>query len=255
MPRPFNVPPRRTSSRQKLLPPSMMTSSASMRLASASMVASVIFPAGSITQAVRGFASLATKSSSAFAPAAPSAARAATAFSSLSKTTVVWPSFIRRRTMLPPIRPKPIIPSCIFFVLTQRFGDRSIQHLQALFQIALQMHPQRAPAALGQDVEITAGLCRLDHAKACLLAGDSKILGIVGGDLQKHSGVGAALVGLTGRMQEARTEFGTGRGMARLAQLEPHRLQRLDMGGVALDIGEQRHVIVAMDAREMRLQP
>ena len=42
----------------------MMTSPASISFASVSMVASVILPAGSITQAVRGFSSLATKSSS-----------------------------------------------------------------------------------------------------------------------------------------------------------------------------------------------
>ena len=48
----------------------------SISFASASIVSSVILPAGSITQAVRGFSSFLTKSSSAFAPAAPSAASA-----------------------------------------------------------------------------------------------------------------------------------------------------------------------------------
>ena len=58
MPRSFSALPRRTSSCQKVLPPSMMTSPGSISFASASMVASVILPAGSITQAVRGFSSL-----------------------------------------------------------------------------------------------------------------------------------------------------------------------------------------------------
>jgi hypothetical protein len=84
MPRAFSALPRRTSSCQKVLPPSMMASPGSISFASASMVSSVIRPAGSITHAVRGFSSFLTKSSSALAPAAPSAASPATAFSSLS---------------------------------------------------------------------------------------------------------------------------------------------------------------------------
>jgi hypothetical protein len=62
----------------------MMTSPRSISFESASMVTSVILPAGSITQAVRGFSSFLTKSSSALAPAAPSAEIAETAFGSLS---------------------------------------------------------------------------------------------------------------------------------------------------------------------------
>ena len=67
-----------------MLPPSMMTSPASIHFVSSSMVASVILPAGSITQAVRGRSSLETKSCSELPPAAPSAASAATALESLS---------------------------------------------------------------------------------------------------------------------------------------------------------------------------
>ena len=62
----------------------MMTSPGSISFDSASIVVSVILPAGSITQAVRGFSSFLTKSSSAAAPTAPSAPMAATAFGSLS---------------------------------------------------------------------------------------------------------------------------------------------------------------------------
>ena len=76
----FSALARRMSSCQKVLPPSMMTSPRSISLASASMVDSVILPAGSITQTVRGFSSLPTKSSSSPRRCAPSAASAATAF-------------------------------------------------------------------------------------------------------------------------------------------------------------------------------
>src|SRR6266481_7807239 len=176
MPRSFSTLPRRTSSCQNVLPPSMMTSPACISFDSASMVASVILPAGSITQAVRGFSSLLTKSSKAPEPAAPSAASAATAFGSLSYTTVECPCFISRRTILPPIRPKPIMPSCICNPLIQCIRNRGIEHLQSRFEIALEMHAQRAPPALGQHVEIAAGLGGLDHAEARLLAGHGKVL-------------------------------------------------------------------------------
>ena len=100
------------------------------------------------------------------------------------------------------------------------------------------MHAQRAPAALGEHVEIAAGLGRLDHAEARLLARHGEILGVIASDLQEHAAVGAAFLGLPGGMQEARAEFRTGRDLALVAHPKPHPLQALDMGAVALDIGQ-----------------
>src|SRR6202171_4158693 len=227
MPRSFSALPRRTSSCQNVLPPSMMTSPACISFDSASIVASVILPAGSMIQAVRGLSSLLTKSSRAPAPTAPSAAMAATAFGSLSKTTVECPCFISRRTMLPPIRPKPIMPSCIGILyccvsttrsgnrvcdhaLIQRIVNRGIQYLQSRLEIALEMHAQRTAAALGQHVEIATRLRRLDHAESSLLTGYRDILGVIGGDLQEYAAVRAPLVSLSGGMQETRAELGAG---------------------------------------------
>src|ERR1700676_237157 len=78
-------------------------------------------------------------------------------------------------------------------ILVQCIPDCGIERLQALLEIALQMHAQ---AALGQHVEIAARLCCLDDSKARLLTWHRQILGIVGRDLQEHATVGAALVGL-----------------------------------------------------------
>jgi hypothetical protein len=58
--------------------------------------------------------------------------------------------------------------------------NRGVELLQPRFQIALEMHAQRAAAALGQHVEIAARLCGLDDAEAGLLTGYRKILGIIG---------------------------------------------------------------------------
>src|SRR5580658_132378 len=73
-----------------------------------------------MTQRALGFASLATRSASEEAPVAPSLTSACTASVERSKTTEVWPFFIRRRTMFAPILPSPIIPSCIGRVLLRR---------------------------------------------------------------------------------------------------------------------------------------
>src|SRR3981189_1351132 len=113
------------------------------------------------------------------------------------------------------------------------------------------MHPQRTAAALGQHVEIAACLSSLDHAESGLLTGYREIFGVIGGDLQKYAAVRAALISLAGGMQKTWAAFGAGRAMALVAHLKPHVLQHVDMGAIALDIGEQRHIVARTRAREM----
>ncbi len=84
-----------------------------MREASCSSVWSTT-AAGTISQTARGGFSFWRNSSSELEPAAPSLPSSATLPGSLSKTTHSCPAFIRRRTMFAPIRPKPIMPSCIY---------------------------------------------------------------------------------------------------------------------------------------------
>ena len=69
--------------------------------------------AGTINQTARGFSRFFTSSASEEVPTAFSAANCFTALGDLSKTTHWWPPLSSRRTMLAPIRPSPIIPSCI----------------------------------------------------------------------------------------------------------------------------------------------
>ena len=68
------------------------------------------------------------------------------------------------------------------------------------------MDAKRAAAALGEDLEIAAGLRRFDDAEGVFLARNRQVACVVAGDLQEHAGVRAALVGLPGRVQEARAE-------------------------------------------------
>src|SRR5438094_3318701 len=66
-----------------------------------------------MSQTVRGRARRATNSSIDAAPVAPSLARAPTASRDTSYTTHACPPRRNRRTMFPPMRPRPIMPTCI----------------------------------------------------------------------------------------------------------------------------------------------
>src|ERR1051325_3379171 len=69
--------------------------------------------AGTISQSLRGFSSLPTRSASEDAATALSRARSATAFGDRSNTTHWWPPLMSRRIMFEPIRPNPIIAICM----------------------------------------------------------------------------------------------------------------------------------------------
>src|SRR5262249_55680672 len=69
--------------------------------------------AGTISQIARGRSSLVTKSAREVAPLAFSLTRWLTTLGERSNTTHSCPFFSSRRTMFAPIRPSPIIPSCI----------------------------------------------------------------------------------------------------------------------------------------------
>src|SRR6185437_14810896 len=120
------------------------------------------------------------------------------------------------------------------------------------------MNAQRAPTALHQNLEIAARLRRLHHAEAVGMAGHVDIARIVAGDLQEDSRIGAALVRLPSRVLEARPETEADGGAGPVANARAECSQCLRVRRVALDIGQQRHVIAAPRAGvhtvEMALQ-
>ena len=75
--------------------------------------------AGIINHTARGLVSLLAKSFSEDDPTAFSFTNSSTDFGDISKTTHSWPAFMSRRTMLAPILPRPTIPSCIDYPLSQ----------------------------------------------------------------------------------------------------------------------------------------
>src|SRR5271169_680422 len=141
-----------------------------------------------------------------------------------------------------------------FSLLSQGFFDSTAERGEARVEVASDVHPQRAPASFGENVEITARLRRLDHAKGIGLSGHQHVLGVVAGDLQKDAAVGSALVGLSRRMLEARPEANAGRRLGPVADGAADMLDYIDMGWAAFDIGEQGRVIPLTDPPEIGLQ-
>src|SRR5213595_1778771 len=121
---------------------------------------------------------------------------------------------MRRRTMLAPIRPRPIIPSCMLApfqnetvaTLRQYLLDDGLELRQVCLHVFPNMHPQGAPVSFGEHLEVATGLRRLDDAKGIFLAGHGQIHGVVAGNLQEDSAVGTAFVGLARGMQKARSK-------------------------------------------------
>src|SRR5882762_8844692 len=219
-------------------------------------VRSVMSPAGSMTHTARGFPSGSTRLLRSTLALFPSLTRAAIAAGFWSNTTHWCPPRARRRTMLPPMRPSPTMPSCISLLpmvaaLPQRLPDRFLERRQAGRHMGAEMHAHNAPPALRQHLEVAARLRRLDDAEAVGLIGDRKIVGIVAGDLKEDAGIGPAFVGLAGRMEETRAEADAGRHPFAIADHQTDVPQDVAVKLVAFDIGENPAIISCLDSRQM----
>src|SRR4029077_3999718 len=208
-------------------------------------------------QTARFALSLLTRSCREADATAPSPASPLTASGLKSETTIWGPPRIKRRVMFAPMRPNPTIPICIecspheaqapramrrlivhrgamrdfclypVVNLPQGLFDRCQQRVQPRMEIGAEMHAQGAAAALGQYLEITASLCRLHGAERVLLSGHGQVVGVVTRQLQEHTGIGAALVGLSSGVQKARTKAEAGGDVLPVAHGVPDRLQLL----------------------------
>src|SRR5262245_38295745 len=211
-----------------------------------------VIAAGTITHTARGPSSFATRSSIEVAPTAPSASSSATASGLTSKTTHSCPSRIRRRTMFAPIRPSPIIPSCIAVSLGEGPLDRLAELREPAGDVGAEVDTKGAPAALGEHGEVAARLGGLDDAEREVPAGNREVGCVVSGDLQEDAAVRAALVGLAGRVEEARAEADGRGGLRAVADERPDRGQLGLVLRRHLDVGEQRRIVALADAAEVR---
>src|SRR5262249_3319801 len=158
-----------------------------------------------------------TRSSRDVAAVAPSRSTFFTDAAFRSKATHLCPALCSRRTMLAPILPSPIIPSCIanrsfllfldrVAVLSQRLSDRRLQCRKTGPHIFSQMHTHRPSPALCKDRETPACLRSFNDTERIFLFGNWKVIGVVARNLKEHAAVGTALVSLSCRMQKPGTK-------------------------------------------------
>ena len=104
--------------------------------------------------------------------------------------------------MFAPIRPRPIIPSCMPMpalhptLLCQCLLDRGVERAQTGGDVRPEMDSEGPAMALRQNLKVPARLRGLDETKRVLLSGDLQILAVLAGHLQEHSAIGTTLVGL-----------------------------------------------------------
>ena len=137
-------------------------------------------------------------------------------------------------------------------------GNRLLHCLGKRFETGLQilaeMDSERATTAFGKYVEIASSLGRFYDAKSVLLARYGEIGCVITRDLEEYATVGAAFVGLPGRMQEARAEAETGGELLLIADDVAKFLQDFFVLGVHRDIAEDGEVITGPGACEMFFQ-
>src|SRR5215469_15889185 len=209
----------------------------------------------------------------------------------MSKTTHSCPPLIIRRTMLAPIRPKPIMPSCISFScflsnpalriaastlrlrsdavplrahigrhaglpgfqLRQRLLNSTLQCYQTALDIA-QMDAKSAAVSFGQHLEVASRLRSFHHAERVLLSRHRQVRFVITRHLQEHAAIRTALISLPCRMQEARAESETGRDLLPVAHRFSDRLQLVFVGLVHLDVAEQAEVVARAKTVKVSLQ-
>src|SRR5882672_11472964 len=222
--------------------------------------------AGTISQIARGFCSFLTKSSNEVEPVAPSPSNCFTESALRSYTTHLCPFFCNRRTMLAPILPSPIMPSCIasaplclvsetlFASSGERLLHCSCQCREPALQVFPEMGTQGTAAAFGKNGKIAAGLPRLHDSKRVLLSRNRQVLGVVAGNLQENAAIRAAFIGLSRRMQEARAKAENCGHFFLVAHGMPHALQSCFICRIHGDVAEHGEIIARTGAREMCLK-
>src|SRR5258708_2855601 len=226
----------RLESVHRVLPPSMTRAPGSSSSASRLMLSSVAWPDGTITQTVFGFDSLDTRSSTDCAPTPPSATAISTVAGVRAYPTMRWPRWARRLTMLPPMRPSPMMPisslpgwattasglAGIPLVaiappsLSALPGGRGPFHqLQYLRHRSLAVdghrHHRHPPAMVSQALEVARPLRLDERLEPVDLARDRDLVAPAVGQDQVDAGVGSALVELAGGVEIARAVSRRGR--------------------------------------------
>ena len=97
---------------------------------------------------------------------------------------------------------------------------------ETCFHVSAEVHAQRSPLAVGQNLEVASSLCRFHHSESVLLSGNRQVLSIVACDLQEHAAVGATFISLSGGVQKTRPEAEARRHMFAIADGHAQALQQ-----------------------------
>ena len=99
------------------------------------------------------------------------------------------------------------------------------------------MDSQGPAITFGQHCEVASGLRRFHYPECVFLLWHRQVVLVVAGDLQEDSAVGAAFVGLSGGVQEARAEAQAGGNVLFVADTHAQRLQKRFVVGIHFDVG------------------
>src|ERR1700745_1513156 len=99
------------------------------------------------------------------------------------------------------------------------------------------MNSQCATISIRKNLQITARLRAFYDPEGVFLLRYGNIGSVIASDLEKHAGVGPALISLPGGMLEARTEFRAGGYAFLVTNGVPDRLQRRLMRFIHFNVG------------------
>src|ERR1700731_37977 len=116
------------------------------------------------------------------------------------------------------------------------------------------MHTQCAAPAFGQHREIATRLRGFYNAKRIFLPWNREIDSVVASDLQKNATVGAALVSLSGGMQEARTKTEHCGDFFAVANGKAYGLHGFLVGVIHGDVAKHCEVIAVPQTAKMAFQ-
>lgn len=131
---------------------------------------------------------------------------------------------------------------------------RLLKRRKACRDVLPKMNSQRPAIAAREHLKIPSGLGRFHRAKRILLARDGQLDRVVTRDLQEHTGIRAAFIGLAGGMEKPGSEPETGRDATRIADRVPNCLQLRFMSVVPLYVAEEGKIIAGLQAAEMSAQ-
>jgi len=98
------------------------------------------------------------------------------------------------------------------------------ENLEASADVCAQVYAQGAAPALRENAEVAACLGCLEDAEGEPVAGDRQVRHVVARQLQEDATVRSALIGLSGRVEKARTKADAGGNAVRVSNPPPNRL-------------------------------